>query len=165
MQKRIKVIYLPIITIIGIIVVSFMIIGNIWVTPIEEDPSMEIKLTEEPNFLLEEQPTITALQQAIEYYSVSYEEIVIAQAILETGWFTSKVCKEQNNLFGLYDSRNKKYYSFDHWSDSVKAYKEYVQRKYKEGDYYEFLINLPYAMDPLYVSKLKNIRTKIYGSI
>lgn len=63
-------------------------------------------------------------------------DIVYAQAILETGHFKSKVCKDCNNLFGLYDSRNKRYYKFDKWHYSIKAYKTMIQSKYKPPDNY-----------------------------
>lgn len=91
---------------------------------------------------------------------VKYPEIVYAQAILETGHFTSKVCKEYNNLFGLYDSKNNCYYKFNHWIDSCIAYKNMIQNQYKGGDYYTFLKNLPYATDTLYINKIKNIQNE-----
>ena len=43
--------------------------------------------------------------------------IVLAQALLETGYFSSRVCKEYNNLFGLYDSKNREYFRFARWED------------------------------------------------
>lgn len=118
-------------------------------------PNLEIKL-EQPEFLLSDNPAVDLLDVLV-YYEVQYPEIVYAQAVLETGHFRSKVFKECNNLFGLYDSNIGDYYKFDHWSDSVKAYKDYVQRKYNSGDYFQFLIDLPYATDPEYVNKLKQI--------
>lgn len=101
------------------------------------------------------------LVEALDYYGVQYPQIVYAQALLETGYFTSSVCKKYNNLFGLYNSKIKDYYSFEHWSDSVRAYKDCVQYKYKGNtDYYTFLVNLPYAMDPNYINKIKQLEHK-----
>lgn len=101
------------------------------------------------------------LVEALEYYEIQFPQIVYAQALLETGHFTSSVCKKYNNLFGLYNSKIKDYYSFEHWSDSVKAYKDFVQYKYKGNtDYYTFLVNLPYAMDPNYINKIKQLEYK-----
>lgn len=88
-------------------------------------------------------------------------DIVYAIAKLETGNFTSRICVEDNNLFGLYDSANKCYYKFDDWRDSVKAYKELVESKYKGGDYYKFLKNLPYSEDADYISKVKALVANI----
>lgn len=98
------------------------------------------------------------LMDALIYFDVQHPHIVYAQAILETGNFTSKVCKENNNLFGLYDSRNKKYYAFNHWSESIIAYINYIQYKYSPPkDYYKFLQDIGYAEDPNYVTKLRII--------
>lgn len=103
------------------------------------------------------------LVEALEYYEIQYPEIVYAQALLETGHFSSSVCKNYNNLFGLYNSKIKDYYSFEHWSDSVKAYRDFVQYKYKGNtDYYTFLVDLPYATDPNYIRKIKQLEYKYY---
>ena len=98
------------------------------------------------------------LKEVLEYYNVKHPNIIYAQAILETGHFKSNLCINNNNLFGLYDSKNKKYYTFDHWKDCIIAYKEMVQYKYKDGDdYYKFLSDIGYAEDPKYIDKLKEI--------
>lgn len=98
------------------------------------------------------------LLEALEYYEVKYPEIVYAQAILETGHFKSDLCINDNNLFGLYNSKEKKYYTFNHWSESITAYMDFVQYKYKPpNDYYKFLLDIGYAKDPNYISKLKGI--------
>jgi flagellum-specific peptidoglycan hydrolase FlgJ len=89
---------------------------------------------------------------------VLHPQIVLNQALLETGHFTSNICKQNNNLFGLYDSANSEYFSFSHWVESCIAYKNMVQNKYKGGCYYAFLDNLPYATDPYYTRKLKYFR-------
>lgn len=101
------------------------------------------------------------LMDALIYFEVQHPHIVYAQAILETGNFTSKVYKENNNLFGLYDSRNKKYYAFNHWSESIIAYINYIQYKYSPPkDYYKFLQDIGYAEDPTYTDKLRIIVEK-----
>jgi uncharacterized FlgJ-related protein len=45
------------------------------------------------------------LYAALQKYGIRYPKIVLAQAILETGYFTSRVCLDKNNLFGLRQSR------------------------------------------------------------
>lgn len=97
------------------------------------------------------------LMEALEYYDIKHKEIVYAQAILETGHFKSNVCNNYNNLFGLYNSNKKAYFKFNSWVESVEAYNNMIQNKYKEGDYYEFLDNLGYAEDIEYTNKLKRI--------
>ena len=98
------------------------------------------------------------LMEALEYYEVKHPQIVYAQAILETGHFKSNVCLNYNNLFGLYDSKNKDYYKFNHWAESIVAYKEWIQKKYQPpNNYYVFLEEINYASDKEYISILKSI--------
>ena len=98
--------------------------------------------------------------QCAKHYKLQHINIVVAQSILETGHYKSDKCINYNNLFGLYDSKNKKYYRFNTWQESVKAYKSKVQYKYSSGDYYRFLTKIKYAKDPKYISKLKNIQKR-----
>ena len=112
-----------------------------------------------PKFLT--QSPKDGLEEALIYYKVHHEDIVYAQAILETGYFKSRVCLEYNNLFGLYNSRKKQYYRFNHWSASVIAYKNWIQRRYKPSeDYYIFLDRIKYAESIEYIPLLKKIVNK-----
>ena len=88
---------------------------------------------------------------------ITNQRYVVAQALLETGYFTSRVCLECNNLFGLRRPSDGSYYEFDRWEESVKAYKDYVQYKYKGGDYLLFLKRIGYAEDPDYLVKVHQI--------
>lgn len=89
-------------------------------------------------------------------YNIKFPEIVYCIAVKETGNFTSKLYLQDNNLFGLYDNKNKKYYHFDSWEESVLAYKYFIEKKYNgEEDYYRFLTQLPYAMNKNYIKDLK----------
>ena len=101
------------------------------------------------------------LMEALIYYDVKYPHIVYAQAVIETGNFKSNLCLNDNNLFGLYNSNKGKYHSFNHWTESVIAYKDFIQYKYKPSeDYYEFLQRIGYAEDADYISKLKKVVNK-----
>ena len=112
-----------------------------------------LKFKEEPDMKL----NIANLSKMLERYHVAYPKIVIAQALLETGYFTSRVCWECNNLFGLRRPSDGKYYEFKRWEDSVKAYRDYVQYKYRGGDYYQFLDRIGYAENKSYVAKVRQI--------
>ena len=70
------------------------------------------------------------LKEALEYYDIQHPDIVYAQAILETGHFKSAGCLKHNNLFGLYNSKTKRYCRFNHWSESILFYKKCIQNKY-----------------------------------
>lgn len=79
---------------------------------------------------------------------VKHPKIVLAQAKLETGNFSSDVCKRHHNLFGLKHSNG--YYRFKRWQESVTAYRDKVQYRYKGGDYFAFLDRIGYADEPKY---------------
>ena len=151
------------------ILISFAVgvLGAIQVhSYLKEDEPPEIRVVHIVN---EEQPDFFSkspqegLIEALEYYEVKHPQIVYAQAVLETGHFKSDLCLNGNNLFGLYNSKERKYHTFDHWAKSVEAYVKLVQYKYKgdydkpPDEYYKFLENIGYAEDTLYISKLRRI--------
>lgn len=124
------------------------------------EEELYVPLTEE--ILLKRELNIENLIHAIEFYGLEHKEVVLAQAILETGWFTSSLCLESNNLFGLYDSKEMDFFKFDHWIYSVRGYKRSIQHRLKETDedYYYFLKRIGYAEDPQYIPKLQTIIKK-----
>ena len=151
------------------ILISFAVgaLGVVQVLPyLREDEPPEVKVVHIVN---EKQPDFFSkspqegLMEALEYYGVKHPQIVYAQAVLESNWFKSGLCVNGNNLFGLYNSKERKYHTFDHWAKSVEAYVKLVQYKYKgdydkpPDEYYKFLENIGYAEDTLYISKLRRI--------
>lgn len=125
-------------------------------------PDKDLELRHEySNFMEDWEANPASMLAACEYYGIKYPRIVTAQAILESGHFKSKVFKEYNNPFGLYNSKIKAYYKFNHWIESIKAYAEMVEYKYTEGDYYTFLRELPYAEDERYIDKIKAIESNL----
>ncbi|MBO5628264.1 MAG: glucosaminidase domain-containing protein, partial [Aeriscardovia sp.] len=88
------------------------------------------------------------LFKVMENCGVLYPKIVAAQYCLETGYGTSNVCRNYNNLFGLYNSSTHDYYRFRSWEESVAGYVRMIQRRYdpkKDKDYYAFLKRIGYA--------------------
>ena len=108
--------------------------------------------------------TIPNLYEEIRRNGILYPKVVLAQAILETGWFRSPVCRNKHNLFGLTNPRTGKYYEFEHWTESVRAYYTKVQYKYKGGNYLLWLRDIGYAEDPEYIRSvirvLKQLRER-----
>jgi hypothetical protein len=86
---------------------------------------------------------------------VPHAEIVLAQSKLETGGYTSKLCKTHNNIFGL--RKGNSYRRYDNYIACIADYKKRISSKYKGGSYYEFLKRLGYAEDPEYTQKLKGM--------
>lgn len=101
--------------------------------------------------------TIPNLYREIIRNGIRHPKIVLAQAILETGWFRSNVCRNRNNLFGLTNPKTGKYYEFNHWTESVRAYYTKVQYKYKGGNYLLWLRDIGYAEDPNYIRAIISI--------
>ena len=143
----------------SIITILLCQIKDILLQQSNKPPIIEVADTiidEQPKFF--SQTPKEGLEEALSYYNLEYKDIVYAQAVLETGHFTSRVCLEYNNLFGLYDSKNKDYYKFNHWSESVVAYKEWIQKKYQPpNNYYAFLEEINYAEEKNYTRILKEI--------
>ena len=104
--------------------------------------------------------TIPNLYQEIIRNGIQHPRIVLAQAILETGWFRSPLCRNRHNLFGLTNPKTGKYYEFNHWTESVRAYYTKVQYKYKGGNYLLWLHKIGYAEDPRYVREVINVLKK-----
>lgn len=106
--------------------------------------------------------TLANLIDIIEEVGLSNQLFVLAQAVLETGHFTSPVCKNYHNLFGLYDSKHKDYYRFARWEDSVVGYQKFIQYRYKGGNYLQFLKRIGYAEDPRYTTTVAKIAAQLY---
>ena len=101
--------------------------------------------------------TIPNLYQEIIRNGIRHPKIVLAQAILETGWFRSPLCRNRHNLFGLTNPKTGKYYEFNHWTESVRAYYTKVQYKYKGGNYLLWLHKIGYAEDSGYIHAVNRI--------
>ncbi len=101
--------------------------------------------------------TVENVLVMLQKYDVKFPKIVLAQALLETGNFSSDLCRVNHNLFGLRHPSDGSYYSFNKWEESVKSYRDDVQYKYTDGDYYAFLSRIGYAEDRNYTSKVRRI--------
>ena len=96
----------------------------------------------------------------------NYPEIILAQAKVETGNFTSPIFKSNHNMFGMrepnkrittvIETQNGHGY-YDNWKDSFIDYALYYSRylsELNEEEYYGYLSQY-YATDPRYVATLK----------
>ncbi len=101
--------------------------------------------------------TVDQVRQEIDRQGIKHPEIVLAQSILETGWYKSHGCTHRKNLFGFYWKGS--YKQWDTWQESVAYYADWQRRHYTGGDYYKFLESVGYASDPKYIFKLKQLKT------
>lgn len=161
--KQIMYFYLPLLfclaTILSFVYGRYKKIENL--TPYEEQ--LLILSLEDKNKFTEEE-----FIQLLKDLNVKFPHIAMAQSIVETGHFKSRIFRENNNLFGMKESvrrvstakgtqHNHAYY--DSWAESVYDYAFYQCRYLgsisSESDYYQYLSNY-YAEDENYVSKVKN---------
>ena len=154
-------------------ILGYLLVIGIWCTALQlgykyyyapdyEEEEVPVRL-EQPEFFLADKPTKELVREACEYFGLSNVDIVVAQSILETGHYNSENCTKNNNLFGLYNSKRGRYYHFDCWWKSVLMYKESIQRESRmrtNEDYFDYLVRIGYAEDPLYIDKLKRIIKK-----
>ena len=114
--------------------------------------------------------TKESLYEQIMKYGIKFPDVVFAQAVLESGEFTSKLFKSANNLFGMKiptireSSANGKtksgYSSYEGWEYSVYDYSLWQDHMLKSRNditkkQYFALLGKVYADDPQYVKKLK----------
>lgn len=124
-------------------------------------PKKSITLSTVPDFMSMEPQE--GLYQALEYYHIPHPDIVWCIAYLETGNFTSENGMRFNNLFGIYDSKNHRYRSYNHWIESVEDFKKSISYRYRPGEgFYHFLKRIRYASDPDYITKLKQIHEQFF---
>ena len=97
--------------------------------------------------------TVAQVDAEIRRQGLPHPDIVLAQARLETGNFTSKMCRERHNLFGI--KHNGRYARYSRWQESIADYKRCISSRYTGGDYYACLRRIGYAKDPAYITKLK----------
>lgn len=103
---------------------------------------------------------------------IKFPHIVLAQSEIETGHFTSSVFKENHNLFGMFEAKqrpcaalgtNNNYAYYNDWKESVQDYAmfqaAYLKDIHTEEDYFEYL-KQNYAENPQYVTNLKKIINK-----
>lgn len=101
--------------------------------------------------------------------NIQHADIVLKQALYETGHFTSKICKENNNLFGMKVAKQRpttatgeqyNHAKYDSWQQSVIDYAIW-QTKYchnlTENEYLQYLQRV-YSTNKKYVSILKHIK-------
>ena len=104
--------------------------------------------------------------------NVKFPHIVMAQSMVETGYWESKIFKENHNLFGMKQARvrintaggtHNGHAFYNDWIESVYDYAFYQCRYMSsiktEGEYFAYL-SKTYAEDSNYISKLKNVIAK-----
>lgn len=165
--KRVKIGYV-------ILILTFITFLNLLTTPVVVKKYMESDFYEPNTLVINVNDTIKnfseeKLIELLKTLNVKYPHIVLAQAKIESANYTSKIFKENHNLFGMKEARvrintangtqyNHAYYS--NWRESVYDYAfyqcRYLGRVNSEQEYYNYL-DQSYAEAPNYVQSLKAI--------
>tara|TARA_B100000085_G_C18343599_1_gene431377 strand:+ start:117 stop:719 length:603 start_codon:yes stop_codon:yes gene_type:complete len=163
------IIFSTLISLLSIFLFKLLFIPNI---SLKEVPSLKSKY--EKVCIAEVQNNFTKEKfiNKIKQLNLNYPHIVYAQAMLESGNFTSKIFKENNNMFGMKQARvrinlakstqyNHAY--FETWEDCLLDFAfhraTYFSKLKTEQDYYNYLGKY-YAEDPSYIGKLKSMVNK-----
>lgn len=110
------------------------------------------------------------VKRYLAYFNIANEKYVYSQSLLETGYFSSMVFRQNNNLFGMKEAYSRATTSigsdnnhavYTSYIESIKDYKIYQDYYYNGEHYPSFLIDKSYATDPVYAMKL----SKIYNDI
>jgi flagellum-specific peptidoglycan hydrolase FlgJ len=122
-------------------------------------------------FIVSDYDSFTSEKLAAEIKRRNYKfpHIVFAQSKLETGNFSSKIFKENNNLFGMREARVRvntatatqhQHAYYNNWRESLEDYgyyySSYLRQLKTEAEYFDYL-SQNYAEDPNYLPKLKAI--------
>lgn len=117
----------------------------------------------------EDQFSQEALVEEIKKLNIRFPHIVLAQAILETGYYESRIYQENHNLFGMKQARARAttakgtqlgHAYYDHWKESVTDYAlyqaAYLNKIRKEKQYLKYL-DKNYAEASNYDTMLESI--------
>lgn len=131
--------------------------------------NIRIKEIENKDFKIE------LLFEYMQLIDSSFNDVVIRQFILETGWFKSYSFTEYNNIAGMKLAKVRNttavgealgHAKYNHWTCSVQDYilwrNYYTDKGYNTEDYYAFLKEIGYATYKYYNSRLKSINLKKY---
>ena len=158
--------FFTLIFVILTLILSIIIATQLYKTTILTEEARVIVMRENNEF------SRAKLKEYILQLNIKFPQVVLAQAELESGHFTSPIFKENHNFFGMKPAKlrpttnkgeNKGHAVFDTWRDCVVDYAfysaTYLNDMKSEAEYLEYL-RQNYAEDPNYVSTLKKIIEK-----
>lgn len=146
--------------------------------PVSENVS---KVEQKTNEIKDLQLNLENLYKRILKSGIEFPDVAFAQAVLESGYFKSKLTKTNSNLFGMRLPKKRPttatgeirgFSVYESWHDSVEDYKLYQERLLRKGsisksEYLEKL-NRVYAYNPRYSKEISYIIKKhsdIIGNI
>jgi uncharacterized FlgJ-related protein len=149
------------------ICITGAIMQNITV-PVQENITENITICKSKDSLsMEEQ-----IYLYLDTINVKFKTVVVAQAVLESGNFKSKVFKENNNIFGMKKASTRptlgtmqgSYSKYKNWQESIldyAFYQAYFCNRIKSEEEYINHLCTNYAEDEKYRDKLERIIAKL----
>lgn len=163
-RNRIAVI---VIAVLSLLTVFFAFQETVIQKQIVEGETVSTIIIPEPQF----SPQL--LREYMKEINMKFPDIVYAQAVIETGQFSSTIFKENHNLFGMKCAKSRAYThlgesrnhaQYENWKMSVLDYALYQARylgSLKTREQYYAYIGSHYAEDPSYLKKVKKIVKKL----
>jgi hypothetical protein len=161
--SRLWILFVILLTGLVFSIISFSIGIKLFKVVLMSDEARLIVMREDNEFSRDK------LREYILQLNIKYPHIVLAQAELESGGFSSTIFKENKNFFGMKCAKlrpttntgeNKGHACFNTWRDCVVDYAfysaTYLNDLHSESEYLNYL-GQNYAEDTAYVSKLKVI--------
>lgn len=143
----------------------FALIINLSLTSSPATTIMLATTNPEPQEIFKEEELIAYIKEL----NIKFPHIVIAQAKLESGNYTSKIFKENHNLFGMKEAKvristnkgtNRGHAMYESWQQCVIDYAlyqaTYLSKFKTEEQYYAYLAE-HYAENASYVKLVKKI--------
>ena len=112
-------------------------------------------------------PTPKRVHTYAERIGIQEAKIVTAQSIGECGWdYESYNARVRNNIFGMRsgkvtESNPNGYTIYENWTESVRYYLDWQNRRDVHGNYYGYLIRRGYNHHKGYVSYIRMIEKKL----
>ena len=109
------------------------------------------------------------LERRIKEMGIAYPDVVLAQAKIETGYFTSEIFRENNNMFGMKVAKqrettaigeNRNHAQYTSWIQSLIDYKLWQDKmihKARTKHAYLNYLKRNYAEDKDYITKIKKL--------
>lgn len=165
--KRLTIIVKGIIGLLSIFVVGIWI-GSVTVEPKEVEV---VKMVDNVVYVTKPDKEFNPenFKELIVELNIRFPHIVYAQAIEETGYFTSTIFRENNNLFGMKEpvirattavGTHRGHAHYSNWMNSVKDYalwQSSMARGINSEEEYLLMLDKIYAENPNYINNLKNI--------
>lgn len=151
---------------LGLALASSLVVGLMNLNKINQ---IKFITQETKNIIIKEHNEFTKerLKDYIKELNIKYPEVVYAQAVIESGNFTSQIYLENNNLFGLRCAKlrpttckneNAGFAVYDDWRASVLDYallQATINLRTKD-QYMQYLAQT-YAQDSTYIQKINKI--------